>query len=85
MAAALLATERNAPISAAAPAKTSGHQKWNGTAESLNAKPTATINPPMARANPVPPGIHIESSDASALAIVGMWQVPSTPARRLKP
>ena len=29
-----------------APSNTSGHQKWNGTADSLNASPTITISPP---------------------------------------
>jgi hypothetical protein len=42
-AAPLDATERNALTSMLAPSKTSGHQKWNGTAETL--KPIPTINP----------------------------------------
>ena len=36
---------RKALISAVAPSKTSGHQKWNGTAESLNARPTEIMRP----------------------------------------
>ncbi len=44
MAAPFEATERNASTSAEAPSNTSGHQKWNGTAESLNARPTMIIS-----------------------------------------
>ena len=40
--AALLATARKPPTDAGAPAYTSGAQKWNGTAEILNAKPANT-------------------------------------------
>ena len=39
-AAAFDATDRNPATSAAAPSNTSGHQKWNGTAASLNPSPT---------------------------------------------
>src|SRR3712207_5014576 len=42
----LLATERNVVTSMLAPSNTSGHQKWNGTAEILN--PTPTISPKTA-------------------------------------
>ena len=49
MAAALEATERKASTSALAPSKTSGHQKWKGTAESLNARPTMIMRPARTR------------------------------------
>ena len=45
-AAAFEAIERKALTSADAPSKTSGHQKWKGTADSLKASPTMIINPP---------------------------------------
>src|SRR5687768_1745575 len=42
----LLATERNVVTSMLAPSNTSGHQKWNGTADTL--KPSPTISPKTA-------------------------------------
>src|SRR4051812_43838609 len=42
----LLATERNVVTSMLAPSNTSGHQKWNGTADTLN--PSPTISPSTA-------------------------------------
>ena len=84
-AAAFEATERNAATSAVAPSKTSGAQKWNGTADSLNATPTVSIRPPktstIVRSAPVP----LWSNSASRVVMVGRWAVPSTPASRLSP
>ena len=40
------ATERKPATSAGAPSKTSGHQKWNGTAAILKAMPTSTKSVP---------------------------------------
>src|SRR5438034_4196881 len=56
------ATDRNAATSAAAPSNTSGHQKWNGTADSLNASParmkTNPSNTIVSRAvMPTPPAL----------------------------
>ena len=55
IAAAFDATDRNASTSADAPSNTSGHQKWNGTAESLNARPTMIIRPARTSTISVPP------------------------------
>src|SRR5262245_16518830 len=65
------ATDRNAPTSAAAPSNTSGHQKWNGTADSLNPSPTSTHTAPPTTATG---RLSIES--AIALAIPGNEPVP---------
>src|SRR5687768_18244054 len=45
----LLATDRNVVTSMLAPSNTSGHQKWNGTADTL--KPSPTISPTTAIIN----------------------------------
>ena len=84
-AAALLATERKAPTSAAAPSNTSGHQKWKGTAESLKARPTANIRPPSESTITVPLAAPTPATFDSSTAMLGRWQVPSTPASRLRP
>ena len=84
-AAAFEAIERNVPTSAGAPSKTSGAQKWNGTAESLKARPTIVISPPNTSttavawcwASPVWP-----SHAASRWAMVGRWAEPSTPRQQ---
>ena len=84
-AAALLATDRKPPISAAAPSKTSGHQKWNGTADSLNARPTAIINPPRASTITLPLADPESTTRAISVAMLGRWQVPNSPPSRLMP
>src|SRR4029453_17928041 len=62
-AAPLLATERNALTSMLAPSNTSGHQKWNGTAEIL--KPIPAINPRMAiTSSALAPGPAVEPACA---------------------
>ena len=52
-----------------APSNTSGHQKWNGTAEIL--KPMPTISPKIATASSADPA----DADASAVAIAGAMLV----------
>jgi len=75
IAAAFEATDKNASTSADAPSNTSGHQKWNGTAESLNARPTMIIKPARASTINEPalsPAVIISGkSRASRAAIVG--------------
>src|SRR4029078_554025 len=79
-AAAFDATDRNAPTSAAAPSNTSGHQKWNGTAASLNPSPTST------QMTPATTGIGIQAPPApNARAISGNDPVPYAPQIRLIP
>src|SRR4029078_12603197 len=66
------ATDRNASTSAEAPSNTSGHQKWNGTAESLNARPTMIIRAARASTNISPVGgVPWLNLSASCAAIVG--------------
>src|SRR5688572_8210463 len=51
--AALLATLNHVVTSIGAPSKTSGHQKWNGTAEILKAMPTHKANKPSVGRIPI--------------------------------
>jgi len=76
-AAAFDATDRNAPTSAAAPVNTSGHQKWNGTAASLNPSPTST------HAAPTTTGSGI--CNVPDWAMASKPPVPTVPAIRLMP
>src|SRR5690242_6194605 len=79
-AAAFDATDRNPATSAAAPSNTSGHQKWNGTAASLNPNPTST------QITPATTGIGIPAPPApNARAISGNDPVPYAPQTRLIP
>src|SRR5262249_47392509 len=74
------ATERKAPTSAAAPSKTSGHQKWNGTADSLNPRPTRTHTAPATTG-----GGRRFWRVPTAFAISESEPVPYTPVIRLMP
>ena len=61
------ATDRNVVTSMLAPSNTSGHQKWNGTAEIL--KPTPTIRPKIATASSAAPPAPSVPECAIAAAI----------------
>src|SRR4029077_3626333 len=67
--AALLATLSQVVTSIGAPSKTSGHQKWNGAAEILNAIPTSTAARASSGSAASPPA-------ATWAAIVGIFSVP---------
>src|SRR5688572_3630612 len=58
-AAAFDATDRNPATSAAAPSNTSGHQKWNGTAASLNPSPARTHTTPVRTGSDSPSGLAL--------------------------
>jgi hypothetical protein len=80
------ATERNAATSAAAPSNTSGHQKWNGTADSLNASPIRMNSVPRTSKASTPPVVAwFFSTAAYAVARSGRYAVPNRPAKRLMP
>ena len=53
------ATDRNAVTGVGAPSYVSGAHWWNGTAETLNAKPTMMRKMPAVRTGVVPPALTL--------------------------